>query len=65
LLPLKEIILFHEYEIMSVVFFADELHLSPNYFDDLVKKKIGKLTQEYIQSSLIESAKEKIYGTNK
>ncbi|MGB5227684.1 MAG: AraC family transcriptional regulator [Eudoraea sp.] len=62
---MKEIILFHEYEIMSVAFFANELHLSPNYFDYLVKKKIGKLTKEYIQSRLIESAKEKVYGTNK
>ena len=49
----------------SVAYCADELNLSPNYFGDLVKKETGKTAQEYIQSKLIDIAKEKIFDTNK
>ena len=49
----------------SVAYCADELNLSPNYFGDLVKKETGKTAQEYIQSKLIDTAKEKIFDTNK
>ncbi|WP_426671273.1 helix-turn-helix domain-containing protein [Mucilaginibacter sp. McL0603] len=49
----------------SVAYCADELNLSPNYFGDLVKKETGKTAQEYIQSKLIDMAKEKIFDTNK
>ncbi|MEN2435392.1 AraC family transcriptional regulator [Weeksellaceae bacterium A-14] len=34
----------------SVAYCADELHLSANYFGDLVKKESGKTAQEYIQN---------------
>lgn len=49
----------------SVAYCAEELNLSPNYFGDLVKKEIGKTAQEYIQSKLIDIAKEKIFDTSK
>lgn len=44
---------------------AEELNLSANYFGDLVKKETGKSAQEYIQSKLIDNAKEKIFDTTK
>lgn len=49
----------------SVAFCADALHLSANYFGDLVKKETGKSAQEYIQLKLIDVAKEKIFDLNK
>ncbi|MEQ8581412.1 MAG: helix-turn-helix domain-containing protein [Marinoscillum sp.] len=49
----------------SVAYFADELHLSANYFGDLIKKETGKSAQDYIQSKLIEIAKDKIFGSEK
>jgi AraC family transcriptional regulator, transcriptional activator of pobA len=44
----------------SVAYSASELNLSANYFGDLVKKETGKSAQEYIQSKIIDVAKEKI-----
>ncbi|MEQ8554938.1 MAG: helix-turn-helix domain-containing protein [Cyclobacteriaceae bacterium] len=49
----------------SVAYFADELHLSANYFGDVVKKETGKSAQEYIQNKLIEIAKDKIFDADK
>ncbi len=49
----------------SVSWCANELHLSTNYFGDLIKKEIGISPQEYIQSKLIHLAKERIFDTNK
>ena len=49
----------------SVAYCASELNLSPNYFGDLVKKETGKTAQEYIQSKLIEVAKERIFEPGK
>jgi AraC family transcriptional regulator, transcriptional activator of pobA len=49
----------------SVAYCADELNLSANYFGDLVKKDTGKTAQEYIQSKLIDVAKERIFDTSK
>ena len=49
----------------SVAYCADELHLSPNYFGDLVKKETGKSAQEYIQSKVIDLAKERIFDQSK
>ena len=51
--------------IPSVGYFANELNLSANYFGDLVKKETGKTAQEYIQSKLIDVAKEKIFDPAK
>lgn len=49
----------------SVAYCADELHLSPNYFGDLIKKETGKSPLEYIQSKVIDVAKERIFDINK
>ncbi|HWW40717.1 helix-turn-helix domain-containing protein [Pedobacter sp.] len=49
----------------SVAYFADELHLSPNYFGDLIKKETGKSAQEYIQNKIIDIAKDKLFGNTK
>ena len=49
----------------SVASCAGELNLSPGYFGDLVKKETGKTAQEYIQSKVIEVAKERIFDQKK
>jgi AraC-like DNA-binding protein len=49
----------------SVSWCANELNLSSNYFGDLVKKDTGKTAQEYIQSKVIDMAKEKIFDHTK
>lgn len=51
--------------IPSVSYFAEEQHLSPNYFGDLVKKETGKSAQEFIQAQIIEMAKQKIFDPDK
>ena len=48
----------------SVRYFADKIHLSPNYFGDMIKKDTGKTPQEHIQEKIIELAKERIIGTD-
>ncbi len=47
-------------ELPSVNYFADKVHLSPNYFGDLIKKETGMTAQEIIQSKMIDVAKEMI-----
>ena len=49
----------------TVKYCADQLHLSANYFGDLIKKETGKSAQENIQLKLIEVAKERIYDKSK
>ena len=49
----------------SVSWCADELHLSTNYFGDLIKKETGVSAQEYIQSKVINVAKERIFDNSK
>ena len=49
----------------SVAYFAEELHLSANYFGDLIKKETGKPAKEYIQDKIIEVAKNKTFGSEK
>jgi AraC-like DNA-binding protein len=49
----------------TVAFFANELHLSANYFGDLIKKETGKTALEHIQLKMIDVAKEKIVNTSK
>lgn len=49
----------------SVGYFADCLHLSSNYFGDLIKKETGKSAKEHIQLKLIDIAKERIFDTEK
>jgi AraC family transcriptional regulator, transcriptional activator of pobA len=49
----------------SVAYCASELNLSASYFGDLIKKETGKTAQEYIQSKVIDVAKEKIFDQSK
>lgn len=49
----------------SVAYCAGELNLSANYFGDLIKKETGISAQEYIQSKLIDVAKERIFDMDK
>ncbi|HNW73481.1 MAG: helix-turn-helix transcriptional regulator [Bacteroidales bacterium] len=49
----------------SVGYFAEKLHLSSNYFGDLIKRETGKSALEYIHLKLINIAKEKIFDTSK
>ncbi|MBO4815125.1 MAG: helix-turn-helix transcriptional regulator [Muribaculaceae bacterium] len=48
----------------SVKMFADKCCLSPNYFGDLVKKETGKTPVEYIQTKVIDIAKEELHSTD-
>lgn len=49
----------------SVSYCAEQLHLSPKYFGDLVKKETGRSAQEYIQDKVIDVAKGKVLDTSK
>lgn len=49
----------------TVAFMADQLHLSANYFGDLIKKETGKTALEYIQATLLRVAKEKLFQPGK
>ncbi len=49
----------------SVAYFAEGVHLSANYFGDLIKKETGKPAKEYIQNKTIELAKNKIVESDK
>ena len=42
----------------TVAYCADQLHLSPNYFGDLIKKETGKSAQEYVQGKIMDTAKD-------
>ncbi|MBO0935886.1 AraC family transcriptional regulator [Fibrella sp. HMF5335] len=49
----------------SVAYYAGELNLSANYFGDLIKKETGRTAQEYIQSKVIDVAKERLFDPSK
>ena len=49
----------------SVAYFADKLHLSANYFGDLIKKETGKSAKEYVLNKIIDVAKDKIFIAEK
>lgn len=48
-----------------VHYFAEHLNLSSNYFGDLIKKETGKTAQDYIQSKVINVAKERIFDDSR
>jgi len=48
----------------TVQFFADKLHLSPNYLSDMLRVITGQSTQQHIHNKLIEKAKEALSTTN-
>jgi AraC-like DNA-binding protein len=49
----------------TVKYLSEQVHLSPGYLSDLLKKETGKNTQEHIHFYLIEEAKSKLISTNK
>lgn len=49
----------------SVSWCANQLHLSTNYFGDLIKKETGTTALDYIQSKLIDEAKTRIFDSTK
>ncbi len=49
----------------TVSYFAAELHLSANYFGDLIKKETGISALEYVQTKVIDVAKERIFDIEK
>ena len=49
----------------SVRYFAEKVFLSPNYFGDMVRKQTGKTASEYIQTKIIERAKENLLSSDK
>lgn len=46
-----------QYGLPTVAWCADNLHLSSNYFGDLVKKYSGRSAQEFIKSAIVDYAK--------
>ena len=51
--------------IPNVAWCADQLHLSPNYFGDLIKKETGKSAQEYVQQKIMDTAKDMLSNSGK
>lgn len=49
----------------TVAYCAKELNLSANYFGDLIKKETGISAQEYIQTKVIDLAKERVFELDK
>lgn len=49
----------------TVAWCADQLHLSPNYFGDLIKKETGKSAQEYVQQKIMDTAKDLLLASSK
>jgi AraC-like DNA-binding protein len=49
----------------TVKYLAEQVHLSPGYLSDLLKKETGKNTQDHIHFYLIEEAKNILLSTNK
>lgn len=49
----------------TVAYFAEQLHLSANYFGDLIKKETGKSAQEYVQQKIMDTAKEMLSNSGK
>lgn len=51
--------------LLTVNWCAEQLHLSTNYFGDLIKKETGNTALDYIQSRVIDAAKVMILDNNK
>jgi AraC family transcriptional activator of pobA len=49
----------------AVGYCAEQLHLSSNYFGDMVKKETGKTAIEYIHLKVMDIAKEKVLDVNR
>lgn len=49
----------------SVSYIANELHLSPNYFGDMIRKETGKSAQEHLQQKMLTTAKQLLTSSNR
>jgi len=49
----------------SVAYCAEQLHLSANYFGDLIKKETGCTALDYIQHKTIDEAKTRLFDTTR
>lgn len=49
----------------TVAYCAEQLHLSANYFGDLIKKETGKSAQEYVQRKIMDTAKDMLTHSDK
>lgn len=49
----------------TVAWCAEQLHLSSNYFGDLIKKETGRTALEYVQQKLVDTAKLLLTQTDK
>ena len=48
----------------TVAWCADQFHLSPNYFGELVRRQLQITAQEYIQNKVIDTAKDMLKDSN-
>lgn len=48
----------------SISYYADQLHITPDHLNRIIKSTIGKTSKEYIQSRLITEAKRLLYFSN-
>jgi YesN/AraC family two-component response regulator len=55
----------HELGLPTVKYLAEQVHLSPSYLSDLLKRETGKNTQDHIHFYLVEEAKSVLLSTDK
>lgn len=55
----------HDLGTPNVTYCAEQLHLSTNYFGDLIKKETGSTALDYIQNRTIDEAKTRLFDTAK
>lgn len=48
----------------TVAWCAEQFHLTPNYFGDLIKRELQITAQEYIQDKIITTAKSMLHDSN-
>lgn len=49
----------------TVAYIADLLHLSPNYFGDMIRKETGRSAQEHLQQKMLDTAKSLLTSSDK
>lgn len=49
----------------TVAYMAEQLHLSPNYFGDMIRKETGKSAQEHLQCKMLDTAKKLLTVSDK
>lgn len=49
----------------SVEYFSERLHLSRNYFGDLIKRETGKSPKDFINEIIVEQAKQSLLKSNR